>query len=182
MWRSVGCLLIAGVLSGCAGMQTGGAGTPSPGGGAPATGGGPTILTGPPSASPGCDVGNICRVYVTMERDSTGTEQIHVYPETLRTNTGVKDAHIVWIILNDDVNFSVDKTIQMKQGSDGTQWTDKYKTDSDNGDRPGAGFRPKNFHGRFPKNAHSGVYHYAITVQRGSDPPVTKDPTIVNSN
>ena len=49
-------------------------------------------------------------------------------------------------------------------------------------DRPGSGFRPKNFHGRFPKNAHSGVYHYAITVQRGSDPPVTKDPTIVNSN
>ena len=176
MVRIIGSVLVAAVLAGCAGPQTGTVGTTS-------TGSGPSIMTGPPSASPGCDVGNVCRVYVTMEKDSTGTEQIHVYPETLRTNTGARDAHIVWIILNDDVNFSVAQTIQIKPGSDPTQWTDKYKTDSDNGDRPSStGFRPKNFHGRFPKNAAAGVYQYAITVQRGSDPPVTKDPTIVNSN
>ena len=176
MMRIVGSLFVAAALASCAGLQTGSAGM------APTGGGGPSILTGPPSASPGCDVGNVCRIYVTMEKDSTGAEKIHVYPETLRTNTGAKDAHIVWIILNDDVNFSVAQTIQMKPGSDGSQWTDKYKTDSDKGDPPGAGFRPKNFHGRFPRNAASGVYNYAITVQRGNDPPVTRDPTIVNSN
>jgi hypothetical protein len=86
-----------------------------------------------------------------------------------------------WIILNDDVNFSADKTIQIQKG-DPTQWTDKYATDDDEGERPAASFRPKNFHGRFPIGAKADTYKYAITVKRGTDSPVTKDPTIVNSN
>ena len=170
MLRVVGFLLLAGALAGCAGLPTGG-GASGPG------------LMGqqPPTASPGCDRRNICRVYVAMEKDSTGQEQIYVYPETLYTNTGRRDAHVVWIILNDDVNFSADKTIQIQKG-DPTQWTDKYATDDDQGERPAVGFRPKNFHGRFPIGAKAGTYKYAITVRRGSDAPVTKDPTIVNSD
>ena len=174
MLRVVGSLVLAAAVAGCAGLS-------APGGGAPGQGGGPGVMGNPPSASPGCDARNVCRVYVAMEKDSTGREQIHVYPDTLYTNTGQRDAHIVWIILNDDVNFSAPKTIQIQKG-DPTQWTDKYPTDSDAGDPPGTGFRPKNFHGRFPRGAKADTYKYAITVQRSSDAPVTKDPTIVNSN
>ena len=168
MLRVVGSLIVVAALAGCAGL-------PVPGGG------GPGVMRGPPTASPGCDARNVCRVYVAMEKDSAGREQIYVYPDTLYTKTGQRDAHIVWIILNDDVNFSAPKTIQIQQG-DPNQWTDKYPTDSDAGDRPGPGFRPKNFHGRFPRGAKPDTYKYAITVQRGSDAPVTKDPTIVNSD
>ncbi len=171
MLRVVGSLIVVAALAGCAGF-------PAPGGGSP---GGPGVMRNPPTASPGCDARNVCRVYVAMERDSAGREQIYVYPDTLYTKTGQRDAHIVWIILNDDVNFSAPKTIQIQQG-DPTQWTDKYATDSDVGDPPGHGFRPKNFHGRFPRGAKADTYKYAITVQRGTDAPVTKDPTIVNSN
>ena len=171
MLRVVGSLIVVAALAGCAGF-------PAPGGGSP---GGPGVMRNPPTASPGCDARNVCRVYVAMEKDSAGREQIYVYPDTLYTKTGQRDAHIVWIILNDDVNFSAPKTIQIQQG-DPTQWTDKYATDSDVGDPPGHGFRPKNFHGRFPRGAKADTYKYAITVQRGTDAPVTKDPTIVNSD
>ena len=171
MLRVVGSLIVVAALAGCAGF-------PAPGGGSP---GGPGVMRNPPTASPGCDARNVCRVYVAMEKDSAGREQIYVYPDTLYTKTGQRDAHIVWIILNDDVNFSAPKTIQIQQG-DPTQWTDKYATDSDVGDPPGHEFRPKNFHGRFPRGAKADTYKYAITVQRGTDAPVTKDPTIVNSN
>jgi len=174
MLRVAGSLILAAAVAGCAGLA-------APGGDTPGSRGGPGMMRNPPTASPGCDARNICRVYVAMEKDSAGREQIFVYPDTLYTNTGRRDAHVVWIILNDDVNFSAPKTIQIQRG-DPTQWTDKYPTDSDSGDPPGAGFRPKNFHGRFPRGATADTYKYAITVQRGSEAPVTKDPTIVNSN
>jgi len=175
MLRVAGSLILAAAVAGCAGLS-------APGGGTSGSGGGPGMMRNPPTASPGCDPNNVCRVYLAMEKDSTGKEQIFVYPETLRTRTGGRDAHIVWIVLNDDVNFSAPTTIQFKSGSDATQWTDKYPTDSDEGKRPDPGFRPKNFHGRFPRGAAPGTYHYAITLQRGTEAPVTKDPTIVNSN
>ncbi|MEO6743963.1 MAG: hypothetical protein ABIS28_11595, partial [Caldimonas sp.] len=97
MLRVVGSLFVVAVLAGCAGF-------PAPGGGSP--GGGPGVMRNPPTASPGCDARNVCRIYVAMEKDSAGREQIYVYPDTLYTKTGQRDAHIVWIILNDDVNFS----------------------------------------------------------------------------
>jgi hypothetical protein len=174
MLRVVGSLCVAVALAGCAGLSV-------PGGGAPAPGGGPGLMSNPPTASPGCDARNICRVYVAMEKDSTGREQIYVYPDTLHTNTGRRDAHIVWIILNDDVNFSAPKTIQIQRG-DPTQWTDKYPTDSDAATRraPVSGRRTSMAASRAARPADT--YKYAITVQRGTDAPVTKDPTIVNSN
>jgi hypothetical protein len=174
MLRVAASLILTAALAGCAGLA-------APGGETPGLRGGPGMTASPPSASPGCDARNICRVYVTMEKDSTGREQINVYPDTLHTNTGRRDARVVWIILNDDVNFSAPKTIQIQRG-DATQWTDRYPTDNDAGDPPAAGFRPKNFHGRFPRGAKADTYKYAITVQRGTETPVTKDPTIVNSN
>ena len=174
MLRVVGSLIVVAALAGCAGLS-------APGGGTPGPGGGPGEMRNPPTASPGCDARNVCRIYVAMEKDSAGREQIYVYPDTLYTNTGRRDVHVIWIILNDDVNFSAPKTIQIQRG-DPTQWTDKYPTDSDEGKRPDPGFRPKNYHGRFPRGAAPGTYHYAITLQRGSETPVTKDPTIVNSN
>ena len=134
-----------------------------------------------PTASPGCDIRNVCRVYVALERDSDGTDRIHVYPDTLYTNTGRRDVHVVWIILNDGVQFRDDRNIAIQQG-DKTQWTDKYATDDDEGARPGANYRPKNFHGRFPMGAKAGTYKYAVTVQKGNEPPITKDPLIINSN
>ena len=172
MLRVAGSLILAAALAGCAGLT-------APGGEKPV--GGPGMRGNPPTASPGCDMRNVCRVYVAMEKDSAGREQIYVYPDTLYTRTGQRDAHVVWIILNEDVNFSAPKTIQIQQG-DPTQWTDKYTTDDDDGNRPGsATFRPKNFHGRFPVGAAPGTYKYAITVQRLGEAPVSKDPTIVNS-
>ena len=174
MLRVAASLILTAALAGCAGLA-------APGGETPGSRGGPGMTASPPSASPGCDARNICRVYVTMEKDSTGREQINVYPDTLHTNTGRRDARVVWIILNDDVNFSAPKTIQIQRG-DATQWTDRYPTDNDAGDPPAAGFRPKNFHGRFPRGAKADTYKYAITVQRGTETPVTKDPTSVNSN
>ena len=134
----------------------------------------------PPSASPGCDANNVCRVYVTLEKGAGGKDEINVYPDTLFTKTGSKDAHVVWIILNEGVTFLATKNIAIQQG-DPTQWTDKYPTDDDDGARPIAGFTPKNFHGRFPVGSKEGTYKYAITVQRGGDAPVTKDPVIHNS-
>ncbi len=133
-----------------------------------------------PTASPGCDPGNVCRVYVTLEKGAGGKDEIHVYPDTLFTKTGKTDAHVVWIILNDGVEFPPTGSIAIQQG-DPTQWTDKYPTDKDDGARPDAGFVAKNFHGRFPVGSKEGLYKYAITVQRSGEAPVTKDPTIVNS-
>ncbi|MGH8796586.1 MAG: hypothetical protein ACREXI_05975 [Caldimonas sp.] len=134
-----------------------------------------------PSASPGCDAKNICRVYVTVEKGASGKDEVYVYPDALHTNTGKRDAHVVWIALNDDVTFQSTASIAIQKG-DPTQWTDKYTTDDDDGDRPGSTtFRPKNFHGRFPAGATPGTYKYAITVQRLGEAPVSKDPTIVNS-
>lgn len=134
-----------------------------------------------PSASPGCDAKNICRVYVTLEQGASGKDQVNVYPDALHTNSGTRDVHVVWIVLNDGVSFQSTASIAIQQG-DPTQWTDKYTTDDDDGDRPGPAFRPKNFHGKFPRGAKAGTYKYSISVQRQGEAPVGKDPTIVNSH
>ena len=137
-------------------------------------------MTKPPTASPGCDAKNICRVYVTLEKGAAGNDEIHVYPDTLVTKTGSNDAHVVWIILNEGVTFPATGNIAIQQG-DRTQWTDKYATDDDDGAPPAATFRPKNFHGRFPVGSKEGTYKYAISVQRGTESPITRDPTIINT-
>ena len=72
-------------LTACAGPKAPGAG-PSLGSAGPSH--------SAPSASPGCDKKNVCRVYVAMEKDPTGKEQIQVYPDAVH-RTRRRDAHIV---------------------------------------------------------------------------------------
>jgi len=139
------------------------------------------------TASPGCEANrNLCRVYVTVEKDPTAASatgwKIYVYPEVLKTSTrNNRPAQIVWIALNDDVVF-LPEGITPKQEADLPDFDQGYTTDDDDG-QPVTGSKPRNFHWLLKPRPGVGSrdYEYAIAVRKGAT-TVRIDPLISNLN
>lgn len=139
-----------------------------------------------PSASPNCDKSNTCRVYLTVEKDSTGQEKIHVYPYDLETHSAKKAVKIVWILLTPDTEFdgsscnATPERCPIRIVEPDGQFSEPYPTDNDDGQLPALrAVKLKNFHWKLKQKADIKTYTYEIAVIKNGT-KITRDPTITN--